>query len=112
LELENGVPVTLNSFYVTPDTYYFRLYGTEGVIECSPRTVQVRKADGTVTNEDMGDEGYESYMLEMEDFALSMLNHKKPETGGVEGLHNLAVMQAMIASIQTGRTITIQSLLN
>lgn len=112
LELENGVPVTLNSYYVTPDTYFFRIYGTEGVIECNPLTVQLRKVDGAVTSEDMGDEGYESYILEMEDFAQSMLNHKKPETGGVEGLHNLAVMQAMIASIQTGHTITIQSLLN
>lgn len=112
LELENGIPVTLNSYYVTPDTYFFRIYGTEGVLECHPLSLHLRRAEGTTTSEEMGDEGYESYILEMEDFAQSILNHKKPETGGFEGLHNLAVMQAMIQSIQTGQVISIQSLLN
>lgn len=111
LELENGVPVSLNSYYVTPDTYFFRIYGTTGVIECSPLEVKVRRVDGSVTVEDMGNEGYESYILEVEEFGDAILTGIRPETGGAEGLHNIAVMDAMIMSIETGKVVSIDDIL-
>jgi predicted dehydrogenase len=111
LELENGVPVSLNSYYVTPDTYFFRIYGTTGVIECSPREVTVRRVGQPSHTEDLGDEGYESYTLQMEEFGRAILEGVRPETGGPEGLHNIAVMDAMILSIESGKMISIDDIL-
>jgi len=112
LELKNGVPVSLNSYYVTPDTYFYRIYGTTGVIECGLSEVRIRRTDGKIEIMELGNEGFESYVLQMEEFGDSILHGKRPETGGEEGLHNLAVIEAMIRSIDSGNTIYIDDILN
>lgn len=111
LELENGVPVSLNSYYVTPDTYFFRVYGTKAVVECSPLEVRIRHVNGQTDLQDMGNEGFESYQLEMEEFGDAVLEGIRPETGGPEGLHNLAVVEAMLRSIDTGNIISVDDIL-
>jgi predicted dehydrogenase len=112
LELANGVPVSLNSYYVTPDTYFYRIYGTTGVIECGLSEVRIRRTDGKVELHELGIEGLESYELQMEEFGTCIVNGTRPETGGEEGLHNLAVIEAMIRSIDSGNSIYIDDILN
>ena len=112
LELVNGVPVSLNSYYVTPDTYFYRIYGTTGVIECGLSEVRIRRTDGKVELHELGNEGLESYVLQMEEFGACILHGTRPETGGEEGLHNLAVIEAMIRSIDSGNSIYIGDILN
>jgi len=112
LELANGVPVSLNSYYVTPDTYFYRIYGTTGVIECGLAEVRIRRTDGKVELHELGNEGLESYELQMEEFGTCIVQGTRPETGGEEGLHNLAVIEAMIRSIDSGKSIYIDDILN
>lgn len=112
LELKNGIPVSLNSYYVTPDTYFYRIYGTTGVIECGLSEVRIRRTDGKIEVMELGNEGLESYMLQMEEFGDSIVYGTRPETGGEEGLHNLAVIEAMIRSIDSGNSIYIDDILN
>ena len=112
LQLESGIPFTLSSYYVSPDAYFLRIYGTGGLIVCHPTHLRVELINPVKAfDEDFKQEGMESYVLQMQEFGDCVLHNKQPETGGEEGLHALAVIEAMSQSVATGRIITIQEVL-
>jgi len=115
LQLASGVPVSLISSYVSADAYFLRIYGTEGTIHCYPLKLRLellekgeyRQAD----EEDFGGEGGGSYILQMREFGECVLDQKEPETGGEEGLQALAVIEAMMRSVETRSVVDMQTVL-
>jgi len=115
LHLESGVPAALSSYYVTPEVYYLKLYGTVGSIYCGASELRLLQTKDykqyTVTNEDYSDEGMESYILEMTEFGECILKNKESETSGIVGLNALAVIEGMVQSFETGKSVLIKDIL-
>jgi len=115
LQLESGIPVTLSSYYVSADAYFLRIYGTEGTIHCSSLKLRLELLQdgelGEVQEEDFSSEGAESFILQMREFGECILKRMKPETGGDEGLMALAVIEAMVRSVQTNSIIELKDIL-
>lgn len=112
LQLESGIPFALTSYYVSPDVYFLRIYGTKGLIVCHPTHLRVELIDPeNVVEEDFQQEGAESYTLQMREFGECIFNGAQPETGGEEGLHAMAVIEAMARSVATGRAVTINEVI-
>ncbi len=116
LMLESGIPAALTCSYVSPDAYFLRIYGTKGLLHCSPLSLTLETTEnGLVTDtrvEEFKGEGAESYELQMQEFGECVLNNRFPETGGEEGLRALAVIEAMAQSVATSAVIDVQYLLH
>lgn len=114
LRLESGVPFSLTSYYVSPDAYFLRIYGTQGIIHCYPTSLRIETTRNGEPHEsheeDFRDEGAESYILQMREFGECILHHRTPETGGQEGLNALAVIEAMTRSVAEERHIAIRDI--
>lgn len=117
LQLQNGVPFTLGSYYVTPDAYFLRLYGTQGILHCFPASMTVERMEEgrppSVVDEQFPQEGLRSYELQMKEFGECVLHGTKPETDGETGLRALAVIEGMTESVrQGGAMIDVDALLD
>ncbi|MBI3004331.1 MAG: Gfo/Idh/MocA family oxidoreductase [Ignavibacteriales bacterium] len=115
LQLVSGIPVTLSSYYVTPDVYNVRVYGTEGILECWNSSLRLELLQNgslhRALEEDFSTEGQASFVEEMNEFGECVLTGKKPETGGEEGLMALAVIEAMTASLNTRTVVSMDNIL-
>jgi predicted dehydrogenase len=115
LQLTSGIPVSLTSSYVSSDVYFVRIYGTEGTIQCHPLKLRLEVLEKgeykEVQEEDFGGEGAGSYILEMREFGECVLKGTKPETSGEEGLRALAVVEAMMRSIELRSAVDVESVL-
>jgi 1,5-anhydro-D-fructose reductase (1,5-anhydro-D-mannitol-forming) len=115
LQLASGIPISLISSYVSPDAFILRIYGTGGALHISPTRLRLELLkDGEVKEveeEDFSTEGAESFILQMREFGECVVSGKKPETGGEVGLQALAVVEAMVRSIQTHATVEIDEVL-
>ncbi len=115
LQLASGVPVALSSYYVIPDLYSVRIFGTGGILSCSESGVSLDLLrDGSLqrtSTEDSAGEGLASFVEEMNEFGECVRSGKKPETGGKEGLEALAVVEAMVRSVKTKRIGNVSSIL-
>jgi len=113
MTLADGIPVTLSSSYVTPDVYFVRIYGTHGIIHCTPSGLRTdRASNGEIKethHEDFSSEGAESYVLQMREFGECVRAGTHPETDGEGGLRALAVIEGMLESIQTGRRVDLST---
>jgi predicted dehydrogenase len=114
LMLESGIPAALTSSYVSPETYFLRIYGTKGLLHCSPLSLKLETTEnGTDSRvEEFTGEGAESYELQMQEFGECVLNNRLPETGGEEGLRALAVIEAMAQSVARSAVIDVEHLLH
>jgi len=116
LRLANGVPFSLTSYYVSPDAYFLRIYGTAGIIHCYPTALRVETTRNgepdEARDEDFRDEGAGSYILQMKEFGDSILQGRSPETGGEEGLNALAVIEAMTRSVTESRHIAVREIIH
>ena len=115
LKLASGVPVSLASYYVTPDAFFLRIYGTKGLLHITPTRVHIERINGgAVTetkDEDFPDEGTRSYTLQMREFGECVLTGRQPETDGPGGLRALAAIEAMTRSVAERRTVRISEVL-
>jgi predicted dehydrogenase len=114
LQLESGVPFALSSYYVSPDAYFLRIYGTGGLLHCYPASLRLELTEGgepREVKEETFQEGAGSYNLQMQEFGDCILWNQEPETGGREGLRALAVIEAMTQSVAQSRMITIADIL-
>ena len=114
LQLESGVPFALSSYYVSPDAYFLRIYGTEGLLHCYPASLRLEVTEGgepKEVKEEIFQEGAGSYNLQMQEFGDCILRHRDPETGGTEGLRALAVIEAMTQSVAQSRAIDVADIL-
>ncbi len=114
LQLESGVPFALSSYYVSPDAYFLRIYGTRGLLHCYPTSLRLELTEGgepKEAKEESFDEGAGSYNLQMREFGDCVLHKREPETGGREGLRALAVIEAMSQSVAQQKAINIADIL-
>ena len=115
LQLESGVPFALSSYYVSPDAYFLRIYGTGGLLHCYPASLRLELIQGgelKEVKEETFQEGAGSYNLQMQEFGDCILWNQEPETGGQEGLRALAVIEAMAQSVAQSRVISIAEVLS
>ena len=118
LEFANGALGTLTGSYVSPKTYFLRLYGTEGVLEYQtdmsiwPKADQM-DASTTLTLrtksavEQLEFEPRDMLIDELDEFARCIQGTAQPETGALEGLRALDVILSAIRSHETGNPITL-----
>ncbi len=115
LQLESGIPVTLSSYYVTPDVYDVRIFGTGGVLQCWNSSLKLELLQNgslqRALEEDFSSEGQASFVEEMNEFGECVQTGKKPETGGEEGLMALAVIEAMTESLKTRTVVNMDNIL-
>lgn len=115
LQLKSSIPVTLSSYYVSADTYFLRVYGTEGTIHCSPVKLKLDLLESgeliESKEEDFSSEGAESFILEMREFGECITKGIQPETGGEVGLQALAVIEAMVRSVETRSVVDMNTIL-
>jgi predicted dehydrogenase len=112
LQLESGVPFALCSSYVSPETYVVRIFGTNGAMTCHATHLRLEVMEpANVVEEDFSQEGAESYILQMHEFGECIANNRQPETGGREGLHALAVIEAMALSAAHGNIVQMRDMM-
>jgi predicted dehydrogenase len=111
LHLSSGIPAVISSYYVTPDTYFLKIYGTSGIIHCTNEHLRVEITKDfknySIAEDEFPNEGMTSYTEEMTEFADCILGKKDPETSGTVGLEALAVIEAMVRSVETGEHVLI-----
>ncbi len=115
MQLESGVPFALSSYYVSPDAYYLRIYGTNGLLHCYPASLRLELTEGGEPKEARDEtfqEGAGSYNLQMQEFGDCVLHQREPETGGREGLRALAVIEAMTQSVARSTVVRIADILS
>lgn len=102
-------PITLTSYYITPDTYFFRIYGTKAVLHCHSLSYEIESIEHgrqeIVESQSFPNEGAQSYIEQMKEFGTCIQTGARPETGLEEGIHALAVIEAMTKSVQTGTEV-------
>ena len=115
LQLASGIPVSLTSYYVSADAYFVRIYGTKGTVHCSPTKLRLELLEKgefkEAIEEDFSAEGAGSYILQMREFGDCILKGKQPETGGLEGLRALAVVEAMVRSVENHTVVELTEIL-
>jgi predicted dehydrogenase len=116
LSFENGVIGTIQSDYVSTSTYLIMVSGTNAKITCSDSSILVEKRQaGKIETETISAEEKldgESYFAEIEEFAECALTGRAPEVDGQSGLRNLAVVEAMLESAETGRIVSVAATIN
>ena len=116
LEFGNGALGTLTSSYVSPKTYFLRLYGTEGVLDYQtdmsiwPKADQMDLATTLTLRTKSGIEQLEfntrdMLVDELDEFARCIQGTARPETGALEGLRALDVILSAIRSHETGNIV-------
>jgi len=118
LDFANGALGTLTGSYVSPKTYFLRLYGTDAVIDYQtdmsiwPKTNQMDAATTLTLRtksavEQLEFEPRDMLVDELEEFARCMRGTAQPETGVLEGLRALDLILSAIRSYETGTPITL-----
>jgi predicted dehydrogenase len=115
LQLASGIPVSLSSYYVSADAYFVRIYGTKGTIHCFPTKLRIELLEKgefkEAIEEDFSTEGAGSYILQMREFGECVLHGQQPETGADEGLRALAVVEAMVRSVENHAVVELNEIL-
>ncbi len=116
LSFENGVIGAIQSDYVSTSTYAIAVSGTKAKITCGDNSILVeRRTAGKIESETVSAleklDG-ESYFAEIEEFADCILTGKTPEVDGQSGLRNIAVIEAMLNSAETGHIFSVAETIN
>jgi len=119
LDFASGARGVLTSSYVSPQTYFLRLYGTTAVLEY--RTDMsvwpaAEKMDGATTLSLLMRTGpvmvefepRDVLVEELEEFARCVRGGAKPETGAAEALAALRVVRGAIESHERGAVVTLE----
>ena len=116
LDFENGARGTVTGSYVSPRTFFLRLYGSEAnldyVIDMSvwpdaPKldehtTLTVTRKTGV---EQIDFDRRDMVVEELEEFAACVRGEAEPETGAVEGTAALSVVLGALESHATGKAV-------
>ncbi len=118
LEFASGARGTLTGSYVSPKTFYLRLYGTDAVLDYQtdmsiwPNAAQLDSAT-TLTlrtkaeRETVAFEARDMLVEELDEFARCARGEAQPETGAAEGLAALEVILGAIESHESGRVFSL-----
>ncbi len=115
ITFKSGVIGAMQSDYVSPTTYMVVIFGTKAKITCSDDKIIIeRPVAGRIESETVNAtetiDG-ESYFAEIAEFAECVLTKSPPEVDGHSGLRNLAVVEAMLRSAESGRAIEVEDVL-
>ncbi|MBI2131931.1 MAG: Gfo/Idh/MocA family oxidoreductase [Candidatus Tectomicrobia bacterium] len=126
VEHEGGRLSSIACSFVTSAAYSMRLHGTEGVLALEMTRENTTFAERTnqetsLSIQAKGKAGFEPVPLpgmpdmiqdELEDFAEAVRTGRAPETGPVEGLFALAVVEGSCVSAERGRPVEVKELLD
>lgn len=111
----SGTLGTLVSHYCTQVLFEMRVAGTEGSLVTSPHSLwhrscadNDRSGGGPAATHDFRAFDNESYTLQMEAFGHAIHTRETPETDGRGGVQALAVVEAMMQSIEADAPVHIQ----
>ena len=108
MEFENGPLGYLQTYIVTPALISTAVYGTEGCAwsEEDGAKLYVQKKDETSRGELPVEKG-DALAEELVEFARCIRDGGQPETGGAEGLEVVAVFEAIVESVNTGKAVDV-----
>jgi UDP-N-acetyl-2-amino-2-deoxyglucuronate dehydrogenase len=120
LEFESGTRAVLSSSYVSPKTYYIRLYGTGGTLDYTvdmsiwpnPDMIEQVTSLTLQTADDQEQITFEPRQMlieELEEFAQCVRGEAIPETGADEGIAALKIILAALKSHETGKVVPLES---
>ena len=109
LEFASGVVGTLVTSYVVPPTVRIGVIGTGAAAwnELDGKRLMVQ----TITEkepEQVEVEALDTVADQLKEFATSITSGKSPETGGLEGLRVVAVMEAAVRAAASGGTVEVE----
>ncbi|OGO18114.1 MAG: hypothetical protein A2Z14_13340 [Chloroflexi bacterium RBG_16_48_8] len=121
LEFESGARGVLSSSYVSPKTFYIRLYGTEATLDYTtdmsvwPNADKVDEATALTLVTDAGKEiipfqPSDMVLEELEEFAQCVRGEAIPETGAPEALAALQVIRGAIESYDRGKPVWLEAI--
>lgn len=120
LEFESGARGSLSSSYVSPKTFYLRLYGTEANLAYEtdmsiwPHAEQMDTATSLTLQTKSGREPVDfrpndMFVEELAEFARCIRGEAAPETGPSEGLAALQVIRGALASHESGEIYVMEN---
>jgi len=112
LEHANGALSTLNASYASASEYYLmNVYGKEATaLYDLHQGLRVLKR-GSDRAEPVACPTVDTLVDELEEFARAVRGQGRPEMGGEEGTHTLAVIRAGIVSAREGRRVEVAEIL-
>lgn len=111
MRFHNGGYGTVTSIFTVPKTTYVNVYGTEMNIFSGDNTGLIIQYKGSDKVEHVDVDEKNPVQLELEDFAKSIRENRKPEVDGYEGMKNVAVLEAIIESSKKGAPVDPRSFL-
>ena len=101
--LGGGVLGTLQSHYCTPVRFAWTITGTDGALVGTPHTLVLERTGAAPEPlVDVREDGFESYVRQIEVFAEAVRTRVAPSSDGRSGLRALAVVEALAASAAAG----------
>lgn len=109
IEFQSGVVGSLVTSYVTPSVQRIGVMGTERSVwnEVDGKRLMVQELADKEPNSVPVD-SLDTVADQLHEFAASILGTTKPETGGLEGLRVVAVMEAAIAAAASGAAVQVE----
>jgi predicted dehydrogenase len=100
-KFETGPTGYFGTLFACPYTTFVTVYGTKGNAHIDPdaNTGWLRPAGGTVAHQAF--EAVDTLRLELEEFAAACLSQGSFRVTASEAIHNVAIMQAIVASAAT-----------
>src|SRR5487761_331459 len=111
LKFENGSYAFTASVFTAPRDVYVNIYGTGMNLYAGEKTGLFSQKSGTEVREKVEFPDVDPIEKEEEDFALSILEKRKPEVDGYEGMKNVAVIEAAVKSAKEGRQVKIKEVM-
>jgi predicted dehydrogenase len=117
LGFASGALGSITSSYVSPKTFYLRLYGTTGVLDYQtdmsiwPEAERMDASTSLTLRQESGKQAIpfeprDMLVDELAEFAGCLRGEGEPETGAAEGLAALEVITGALHSHETGRAYT------
>lgn len=108
LKFKNGVYGYVGGSFLIPRIFYVNIFGIEGNLFSNERgELKIQKKD-ELELKDLKIEMYNHMQKMHENFALSILDKKKPEVDGYEGLKNVAIMNSIIESSMKKKAVNVE----
>lgn len=117
VQFECGALGYVGGSFLTPDRNFLQIHGTEGVVlvdEEGGSTSYQKKGTEVMVRSSLPDADAQrlaSIREEMEEYARCIQTGTRPEVTGEVGLQALAVIEAIIRSAGSGRTVELEELL-
>ncbi len=111
LKFANGSYGFTASVFTTPRQVYTNLFGTSMNLFADEKAGLFSEKAGADNREKVDFENIDPIQKEEEDFAQSVMEKRKPEVDGYEGMQNVAVIEAAVKSSREKRPVDIREVM-